>query len=284
MESKVIAGVSSSTWTNVTLTQKYLSPLSVCTVQYDTGKTLLPAVVRMQNVQSQAFQIRIQNPSNQVLAARSVHCIIVEEGAYNLPDGRKIEGRKYRSTITDHDLGWRGEGQTYLNRYTNPIVVGQVMSYSDTRWSVFYSRGSTDPGTPPNARSLRCGKHLGEDTPITRLAETVGYIVIERGHATYGGMEIEFGRTPVAVIGYVETKYTTKFAAPFVSTPIVTIASQVGTNGREGSWAIVTGNTSSTFMGVSVDEDQTYDTERIHPAEEVDYIALTSIGVIPLTK
>jgi hypothetical protein len=284
MESKVVASVSSSNWTTVSLTRSYISPIPVCTVQYDTGNTLLPAVVRMQTVLSQSFQIMIQNPSNQVLNGRSVHCIVVEEGAYNLPDGRKIEGRKYRSTITDHDLGWRGEGQTYLNRYTNPIVVGQVMTYSDTRWSVFYSRGSTDPGTPPNAQSLRCGKHLGEDTPITRLAETVGYIVIEKGHATYSGTEIEFGRTPNAVIGYVEAKYTTTFATPFVTTPIVTIASQVGTNGREGSWAIITGNTTSTFMGIAVDEDQTFDAERIHPAEEVDYIALTSIGVIQLTK
>ena len=284
MESKVVSGVSSADWTTVPLDQTYVSPIAACSVQYDTGDTLLPAVVRMQNVQSQSFQIRIQNPSNQTLTGRNVHCIIVEEGAYNLPDGRKIEGRKYRSTITDHDLGWRGEGQTYLNRYTNPIVVGQVMTYSDARWSVFYSRGATDPGTPPNAQSLRCGKHLGEDTPITRLAETVGYIVIERGHASYGGTEIEFGRTPVAVIGYVEAKYTMTFATPFVTTPVVTVASQVGTNGREGSWAVLTGNTSSTFMGVSVDEDQTFDTERIHPAEEVDYVAMTSVGVIQLTK
>ena len=283
METKVVVGVSSADWTTVPLTQTYVSPIAVCTVQYDTGNALLPAVVRMQNVLSQSFQIRIQNPSNQVLTSRTVHCVVVEEGLYSLPDGRKIEGRKYRSTVTDHDGGWRGEGQTYLNRYTTPIVVGQVMTYSDTRWSVFYSRGSS-LDTPPSVFTLRCGKHLGEDTPITRLAETVGYIVVEKGHASFSGTEIEFGRTPVAVIGYVEAKYTTTFATPFVSAPIVTIASQVGTNGREGSWAVITGNTTSTYMGVSVDEDQTFDTERIHPAEEVDYIALTSVGVIQLTK
>ena len=185
--------------------------------------------------------------------------------------------------MTDHARGWNGQAQTYLNRYTNPIVVGQVMTYNDIRWSVFYSRGASTPETPPNAQSLRCGKHLGEDRPITRLAETVGYIVIEKGHASYSGAEIEFGRTPVAVVGYVNATYTTTFATPFASTPIVTVASQVGTKGREGSWAVLSGNTSSSYMGVSVDEDQTMDSERSHPAEEVDYIALTSIGVIQLT-
>ena len=63
----------------------------------------------------------------------------------------------------------------------------------------------------------------------------------------------------------------------------MTIVSQVGMNGREGSWAVSTGKTSSTLIGVAVDEDQTFDTERAHPAEEVDYIALTSTGAIRLT-
>ena len=285
MESKVIAGVSSSGWTTVTLVKSYRSPIPVCTVQYDTGNALLPAVVRMQNVQSQSFQIRIQNPSNLALSGRTVHCVIVEEGLYTLPSGRKIEGRKYLSTATDHDLGWVGQAQTYMNRYTSPIVVGQVMTYNDARWSVFYSRGATDRTNAPFTNSLRCGKHVGEDSPITRTAEMLSYIVIEKGHDSYNsGMEIEFGRTPLSIVGYVNATTTTAFATPFSSTPIVTIASQVGTKGREGSWAVVSGNTSKTFMGVSVDEDQTFDTERSHQAEEVDYIAFTSVGVIQLTK
>ena len=283
MESKVIAGVSSSDWTNITLNNNYVSPIVVCTVQYDLGVTLLPAVVRMRNVRSRSFQIMIQNPSNQVLKGRKVHCVIVEEGAYNLPDGRKIESRKYLSTTTYHDQSWNGDTQTYLNRYTNPIVLGQVMTYNDNRWSVFFSRGFANRNAPPNAAGLLCGKHVGEDILITRSAETVGYIVIEKGHATFPGIEMESGRTPKRVGGYVQRKYTSPFEATFKSTPIVTIVSQVGMNGREGSWAVSTGKTSSTLIGVAVDEDQTFDTERAHPAEEVDYIALTSTGAIRLT-
>lgn len=171
-----------------------------------------------------------------------------------------------------------------MNVYTNPIVLGQVMTYNDIRWSVFFGRGTVHRSTPPNAQGLRCGKHVGEDAQITRSTETIGYIVMERGHASFAGTEMETGRTSEAVIGYVQKKYTATFATPFGSTPIVTVVSQAGMNGAEGSWAVTTGKTSSTFIGVAVDEDQTFDTERSHPKEEVDFIALTSVGSIPLTK
>jgi hypothetical protein len=283
MESQVITGVSSSSWTMVSLLRTYVAPIPACTVQYDTGLALLPVVVRMQNVGTSTFEIRLQNPSNQVITARDVHCVIVEEGAYTMPDGRKVEAKKYRSTVTDHDQSWVGQAQTYLNRYTNPVVLGQVMTFSDTRWSVFYSRASSNRDTAPNSRSLRTGKHVGEDTPVTRTAETVGYIVMETGHATSGGIEIESGRTPDVVVGYVENKYTQPFTRPFATMPVVTVVSQAGMDGGEGSWAILTGNKTAMYFGVAVDEDQTFDTERIHPNEEVDYIVFSSPGAIQLT-
>jgi hypothetical protein len=285
MEAKVASGISSSAWTTVFLLQKYTTPIPICTVQYDTSTIQAPAVVRMQNVASQSFQIRLQNPSNVTISGRDVHCLIVEEGAFNLPDGRKIEAKKYGSTVTDHDLGWNGQGQTYINRYTFPTVLGQVMTYTDWRWSVFYSRSSTNRNLAPNPLSaLRTGKHLGEDSPITRLVETVGYVVIEKGHATYNGIEMESGRTPESVVGYVDKSQTYSFATPFTGTPAVTVASQVGMNSPEGSWAIVTGNRTSAYFGVAVDEDQTADAERTHIAEEVDYIVFATAGFIQLTK
>ena len=239
----------------------------------------------MQNVGTTSFEIRLQNPSNQVVDPRQVHCVIVEEGKYTMSDGRKLEARKYSSTVTDHDKSWVGQPQTFGNIYTNPIVLGQVMTYAvDSRWSVFYSRASTNPSTPPSkSAGLRTGKHVGEDTPVSRPAEIVGYIVMERGHSTSGGIEIESGRTGNVVVGYVGTKVSHTFSTPFAATPVVTVVSQAGMKGREGSWAVLTGANTATTLGVAVDEDQNADTERDHPTEEVDYIVFSSTGAIPLT-
>jgi hypothetical protein len=95
---------------------------------------------------------------------------------------------------------------------------------------------------------------------------------------------MECGRTPEVVVGYVESKSTHSFATPFNSTPLVTVVSQVGMNDREGSWAVLTGNTTSNYFGVAVDEDQTFDIERIHKPEEVDYIVFSTIGAIQTFK
>jgi hypothetical protein len=124
---------------------------------------------------------------------------------------------------------------------------------------------------------------LGEDSPITRSAEVVGFIVMERGHGTSGGIEIESGRTPNAVVGYVQTKYTHTFATPFAAVPVVTVVSQAGMKDREGSWAVLTGAKTTTTLGVAVDEDQTADAERNHLTEEVDYIVFSAAGAIQLT-
>ena len=95
-----------------------------------------------------SFKIRLQNPSGKSLEGRDVHCVVVEEGSWTMPDGRKIEAKTYESKLTDHKSSWVGEEQTYTNSYSNPVVLGQVISYNDAKWSVFWSGGSSSNRAP----------------------------------------------------------------------------------------------------------------------------------------
>ena len=97
-----------------------------------------------------------------------------------------MEAVRYTSTVTDHDSGWAGQTRSYLNSYTSPVVLGQVMTYNDTNFSAFWSRGN-DPLSPPSASLLYVGKHVGEDPNLVRADETIGYIVIESGSGTISG-------------------------------------------------------------------------------------------------
>lgn len=278
----VVTGVLDSAWTTVPLSETYVSPIAVCTAKYETGITVLPALVRMQNVGPASFDIRLQNPKGNALPlARDVHCVVVEEGSWNMPDGRKIEANKYLSTITDRKNSWVGQQQTYANSYTTPVVLGQVMSYNDPTWSVFWCRGK-NKSTPPNSNVLFTGKHVGEDRTITRLAETVGYIVIEEGHATSGGIEVETARGPDITRGYVQGIYTYDFVAPFSTTPAVAVVSQVAMDGNDGGWGILAGNPTTTSMQIAVDEDQVANTERNHATEELDYVVFSAAGSVQL--
>lgn len=284
LETLKITGVTSTAWKIITLSKQYVSPIPVCTVMYDQGTSLRPAVARIQKVGPTSFEIRLQNPSDLVLTGRDVHCVVVEEGAWKLPDGRLIESKKYSSTVTDRKGSYIGQTQAYLNKYRNPVVLGQVMSYNDPKWSVFWSRSSSGQNAAPTSTSIITGKHIGEDSRTARLAETVGYIVIESGHLKSNNVEIETGRGPDSFIGYTGKKGALKFNSRFGRTPAVAVLSQAAMDDSDGSWAVLTSNPSTTSVGVSVDEDQLADTERSHSTEEVNYAVFSSTGAIQLAK
>jgi hypothetical protein len=273
-----------STSVTVALSQSYSSPVVVSTVQYNNNTS--PVVTRISNVTSTSFDIRLQNPSDSSVAMDNVYWMVVEEGAWTI-DGVSVEAQTYLSTVTDGKVvGWNGETQSYLQSYTNPVVLGQVMSENDSQWSVFWSRaaGTCSEGVcdPPSATSLITGKAVGGDPSTTRSDETVGFIVFETGHGTIGGVEFEAALGPETVQGVTDTSpappYLYTFASPFATAPTIGLATQAAMVGQDGSWAQIFGATvaTTTELSLSVDEDQVEDTERFHVAEQVSYVVFAT--------
>jgi hypothetical protein len=286
MESLVVTEVYTTEWNTVSLSNTYVSPIAVCTVKYATGTQA--AVVRMRNLGSTSFDIRLQHAidlTSEDFFFADVHCVVVEQGSWKMRDGRSIEARKYLSTVTDKRKSFVGQQQTYLNTYKNPIVLGQVMSYNNEKWSVFYSRG-LDRSTAPDKENLVTGKQVGRDSDVSRAAETVGYIVIETGHDTSNGIEIETRRGELTVIGYVDGSAEYRldtFDNDFSEKPAVAVLSQAGMKGTDGSWAVLTEISSNQIMKVAVDEDQFSNNNRRHvKQEEVDYIVFSAAGIVQL--
>lgn len=178
----------------------------MCTVDYGGKKILSPTAVRLQNVRASSFQVKLQNPSGKQIQASDVHCIIVEKGAWYLPDGRKIEAQSYTSTRTDHQKSMLGERQLYHHRFRlNPVILGQVMTNNDHRFSVFWSSGRKAHHVA-NARFLVTGKHVGKDVDMARANEVVGFIAIEQTHAIINGVEIESFSGPRRALSYVSSE------------------------------------------------------------------------------
>jgi hypothetical protein len=278
----VYVDADSNGWRTVTLTHSFLSPVAVCTVKYDMSTSLLPAVVRMRNVASASFEIRLQNPSNAVISTRVVSCLVVEEGVWRFADGRKVEAVKYQSTITDRKASWLGQRQPNTKVDKAPVVLGQVMSYNDARWSVFWTRG-TNRTAAPTSRILYTGKHVGKDK-TRRVSETIGYIVMESGRAVAGGVDMEIKLGPRTVETYTHpTKFFTyAFSAPFsVLTPLVTILGQSGMSEVDGSWAVLQ-RADYNKMYIAVDEDQTDGSSRTHGPEMLGYAVFSITGFLPL--
>jgi len=72
-----------------------------------------------------------------------VHYLVVEEGVYTeISHDIKMEAVKFNAGVTDRKGSWTGEMRTYANTYLNPVILGQIMTYNDERFSVFWSRGN----------------------------------------------------------------------------------------------------------------------------------------------
>jgi hypothetical protein len=218
--------------------------------------------------------LRIQNPGGTAATTYDVHYFVVEEGVYTqAADGLTMEAVKFTSTVTAENNNWAFEAHTYSNTYTNPVVLGQVMSYNDASWSVFWASENGNRVNPPIASSLAAGKNVGEDTDNTRSNETVGYVVFESGSGSVGGINFIAGVGADAVAGPTNTvgyNYTLSGLAD----ASVAVLSTAAMDGRNGGWPVLFGASpvSATQLTMVFDEDQIGDSERAHTNEQVAYL------------
>ena len=264
----VVNGVTGS-WQTVALPQTYGTPVIVATVDQPIGS---PSVVtRIDNITATSFDLRLQNPSGGAAGPATVRYLVAEEGIYDESVfGFALEARRFTSTVTDRAGTWNAEARAYGTSFSNPVVVGQVMSYNDPDWSVFWSRGSSRTA-PPSSSDLRVGKHVGEDPNNTRANETIGYIVAEAGTFTDSAGVFEAGVGPASIGGSgAAGVYTLN------GTAVSAVASDTGRTGGDGAWAIIDDSSfPSSSLPLYVAEDQLKDSETAHVDERVAYIAIT---------
>ena len=268
--------LSATTWQTVALDRNYNSMVVVCTPNY--SKDDPACVVRVRNAAGNSFEFMVQRAdgSGAAVAGVTVHYLAVEEGVYTeAADGVKMEAVKYLSAVTDNATSWSGEIRTYQQSYTQPVVLGQVMTANDAAWSVFWCAGSAR-NTPPNA-TLRVGKHVGEDPNRTRADEVVGYIVIEAGSGTIDGRGYAAGLGADTLRGMDNTPPYT-YSLSGISSAAVAIATQAAMDGGNGGWAVLYGANplSASALALAIDEDQAKDTERKHTTEQAGYLVLES--------
>ncbi len=268
---KVIQNVGSN-WMTVTLPFTYTDMVVVASVIYDNND--LPAVARVRNAVGNSFELRVQNPGNAALSGYSVSYIAVEAGRYTVAaNGVKFEAVKTLSTRTDENGSWVGQAQSYANSYTNPVVIGQVMTQNDSAWSVFWSSDG-NRSNPPSASSIFVGKNVAEDPSTIRADETIGYLVFEAGSTTVGDLVIEAGVTTDTILGIVDAGAPYSFSV--ASTEGTVVAAMTAMDGANGGWAVLDTNPlSAGALSVAIDEDQLNDSERSHTSEQVAYVIVS---------
>ncbi|MEM8486326.1 MAG: IPT/TIG domain-containing protein [Bacteroidota bacterium] len=269
----------SSSWQTVTLPFDYAEMVVVATVAYTEDDA--PAVTRIRNAAGNSFEVRVQNPSGAQLEDYAVHYMVVEAGVYTAAeDGVQMEAGQFTSDITAHAASWLATPVGYAQPYNSPVVLGQVMSYNDERWSVFFSQGLVI-SSPPTAASLAMGKHVGEDPEVVRNAESIGYIVFETGIGQTNGYNLQAFLGADLTQG-MEDNPPYNYPHNMEDEGFV-LLSQAAMDGFNGSWSVLWADDwfDDDDVQLVVDEDQVGDEERRHSTEQVGVVILNPVVQTP---
>jgi len=265
-------------WVTVNLQNTYISPIVVAS--YYENNNSLPASVRIRNLDSSSFEVKLQHPSGSNLLSDTIYYLVVEEGVWTFPDGTKIEAHKYDTNKVSSSTNIGGSWNNYdLKNYSHtyssaPIVMHQVMTYNDPNWITTRVSSPSRNSNPPTTSGFRISLN-GAEVTNTHNTETIGWIAIDRGKTgTVGGYKYETQRTSDSVRGHDNGCYNFSFNQTYASSPYV-LGFQQEMDGGDGSWTVKC-NLSSTQVGFHDEEDQENDSERYHTTETLAFIAFES--------
>ena len=278
----------------VSFENSYTSPVPVCTYQLANSANP-PATVRIQSAGSTSMQVRLQQfPNSSSVTPGPVYCLIAETGQTTLPDGRLIEARAVLATTTHGKFHANGFSTTAtmqdisgsFSGFTNPIALGQIMTFNDSNASVFHANDCDNRNNPPFNSGFSDGicitKLIAEDSG-TRVNELMAVIVAEQGTGSYAGIAYEIALGADIIQGVLNAppyNYSLSSGFEFAT------ASMAGTDGGDGGWAVFFGGSAvgGATLRLAIDEDIVADSDRSHTTENVAYFSVRRLPVFTASK
>lgn len=264
-----------SGWSSITLEGNYISPVIVTSHRCEGGQE---TDVRIQNVASNSFDMRLQNPGDKAFPNRDVFYFVIEEADLVFLDGTKIEGHTYVETHTmgsfSGDNSWNSISFDY-SYSSAPVVLAQVMSYNDAQWV-------TDHVSNVNTNTARIAMEVGQ-LSYDHADETMGWIAMDNSKTgTISDIPYETGTTGDRIRGHDNGCYTTSFSQSFSQAPI-SLVDLRKRDGGDGGWVSICSLT-ATNLGTHVEEEDESDGERRHTTEDVSFAAFESAGALAIRK
>jgi Ca2+-binding RTX toxin-like protein len=265
------ASVSNGNMT-VLLGRQFVNP--VIFAKTTTSNEAAPVTVRIVDIQSGSFTIRLQEPNaaDGVHAAESVTWAVFEAGTWELEDGTRFEV----GTLDSNKLSSAGyEDVSFTSGMFDdtPTVLSQVQTNNGADWVISRQRNADADGvqlTMQEEEALNGGGHA---------SETIGWIAFEQASGSWDGRTYEAGATPDSVT---ESTSNQAFAATFGSAPGL-LTSLSRTDGADPASARANNVTSSGF-DVFAQEERSANPEVVHTSEAVDFFAIAGSGILSARK
>ena len=257
----------------ITLTQVYTNPVVFAQPASFLGPD--PVVVRVNDVQSNQFNLFLAEPSDQNglhNTEESVSYLVLEAGSHWLSDGTHLEvGTVDTNATVSLPLGSRTwETVSFASVFAeDPVVITQTQTVGGEAFlSTRQQTITTD--------SFQMALEPEELVETQQGVETVGYVAIDGGTGTWNGMNF---RARMTFASYRELFQPINFGQTHTAIPSF-IASIASYNGADNSH-LRFDNADLNSVDVKIEEDTTRNAEIVHgAAESIAYLAIGGAGLL----
>jgi len=248
-------------WKRVEFNDTFIDPVVVANpLSYNGGD---PAVIRIQNVDSKGFDIRIQEWDylNGIHTTENVSYIVMERGIYILEDGTKVEAGRFDTDATG-SFGWSGFSQTF-NQV--PVVTSSISSFNEEDAVCCRLKNIDTTGFDFCMQE----QEINSQNHIT---ETISYIAWEPSSGTVGKLTFEVDKTDNMITHNLQTIV---YNETFIATPVFLADMQTTYGGDPANlrWQ----NKDSYGIDINITEEQSRDSEINHTTEVVGYMVFDTI-------
>jgi hypothetical protein len=244
-------------WTQVYLTESFADPIVIVKpISLNGGD---PAVIRIKNIDSSGFDIRIQewNYLNDRHANETVSYLVMEKGNFTLDDGTQIEAGRFDTDKT----GSFGKFTFSQSFQDTPVVLAAVSSFNETDAVTGRLRNISNQG-------FEFCMQEQELNPKEHLRETVDFIAWQASKGSLNGYKFEVNKTVDKVK---HSFYSIEFEHSFANAAPHFLADMQTSDGKDTAnvrWR----NKNSYSVEVQIDEEQSKGTETRHTTEVVGYM------------
>lgn len=258
-------------WVRVPLENVYSSPIIVA--GYYENNNSRPASVRLDNVTSTFFDIRLQNPFGRNIYADTIDYLVIEEGAWEIGN-RHFVARTHSTDTIGYDPNWNYDVVSYDYNFTSyPVVLHQVMSNNDDDWITTYVTRANDLYNAPRFGSFNLALN-GAEAETMHGVETLGWVAVSSGRGVFDGIDFESHPTGDMIAGHDNGCTNVDYYNTYDTIPLV-INTQQSMDDTDGSWSVKCSQTQD-LVGLHSEEDQVYNWERSHSTEDHGFLAWES--------
>ncbi len=239
-----------------------------------------PAAAIITATTSSSLTVRVQEPDDEAdtHGAETVAYLVMERGAYELPDGTRIDaGRKATTHYYGNAVGGASDDTcSFTQTFSSaPVVLTALQTNSNTGTPDFLTASQHTVTTDDFACAIEVPDGVSS---APGSAETIGWIAFDRGAFGNHGVRLVASTTPASITGWTDTPWY-EYLFPldtFLAGPGI-VASKQTRSGGDGGWVRFDSEDADSAQFVV---DEADGGNRTHTGEVVGFLAFSTGGTL----